>query len=64
MKVGDRAILFQTGKRGEFYLENVSPGSHEARIERDGNPCTFRMTIPESDEMIIDIGEVFCEEIR
>lgn len=64
MKVGDREILFQTGKRGEFYLENVSPGSHEARIEREGKPCTFRMTIPESDEMIIDIGEVFCEEIR
>lgn len=64
MKVDDREILFQTGKRGEFYLENVSPGSHEARIEREGKPCTFRMTIPESDEMIIDIGEVFCEEIR
>jgi outer membrane usher protein len=49
------------GKRGEFYLENVPAGSHPARVFTQGRECRFELDIPESAEMMIDLGEVICE---
>lgn len=86
IKVGDKDILFPTGRGGEFYFENVLPeeirdsyghkgcsylteetklpviksGTYKASFEYAGRTCSFNVVIPESDEMIINLGEVLC----
>lgn len=49
------------GKRGEFYLENLTAGEFSARLIRGTDECRFKLTIPESGAMMVDLGEVTCE---
>ena len=48
------------GTEGEFYLENIPSGKHMAELVYKGNKCEFNMIIPESEEMLIDLGEISC----
>lgn len=47
-----------TGKGGEFYLENLKPGRHPARFDVGRRRCEFELAVPESQEMLIDLGEL------
>jgi outer membrane usher protein len=64
MKVGEKEISFPTGKGGEFYLENIPPGSYRASLRIPGRPCLFDLVVPDSEEMVVDLGEVTCEGSR
>ena len=55
---------FPTGRGGEFYLENLEPGSYRATLGHDGKTCGFELAIPESQEMFVDLGEVICEQVQ
>lgn len=56
--VGGKETLSPTGRGGEFYIENLKPGRHQARFGFDGRQCSFELTVPESREMLIDLGEM------
>ena len=43
---------------GEFYFENIKPGSYKALLKYVGKECIFAMIIPESTDMIIDLKDV------
>jgi outer membrane usher protein len=49
------------GRGGEFYIENVPSGKHTARIIYLGRECKFDIIIPDSEDMLIDLGEMICE---
>ena len=49
-----------TGRAGEFYVENLKPGSYAASVSLDTGRCVFTLVIPESNEMFVDLGEVSC----
>lgn len=49
------------GKRGEFYMENMPAGSFPAKLFMKEKECNFKMTIPKSDDAMVDMGEVICE---
>lgn len=53
-----------TGKGGEFYFENVPAGTYKATFKTKGKACSFNLTIPKSDEMMLDLGELICEDMR
>jgi outer membrane usher protein len=53
-----------TGRGGEFYLENLKAGDYQGGVEYAGYSCRFRLAVPETDEMFIDLGEVVCEPNR
>jgi outer membrane usher protein FimD/PapC len=57
----DRTIEGLVGRGGEFYIENVPAGSYPAKITYEGEECVFDITIPETTEMWVDLGEVLCE---
>jgi len=57
-------VVFPTGKGGEFYLENAPPGRYRGTVGVPGRPCAFELTIPRSDEMLIELGGISCEETR
>jgi outer membrane usher protein len=49
------------GKKGEFYFENVPPGRFPARVFLGKKECQFTLTVPKSDKVMVDLGEVVCE---
>lgn len=51
---------FLTGRRGEFYLENMPPGRYAARTRADGEACRFELVIPESTESFVELGTLVC----
>ncbi|RJQ47399.1 MAG: fimbrial biogenesis outer membrane usher protein [Nitrospiraceae bacterium] len=50
------------GRSGEFYIENIPPGTHQAWVMYQGSECRFSMTIPDSDEILLDMGDIACEQ--
>jgi outer membrane usher protein len=58
-----REFDFFTGKGGELYLENVPAGSFEGTVAIGEASYRFRLEIPRSDEIIVDLGEILCEAI-
>ena len=49
------------GTEGEFYVENVPPGEHRAIIIAGEQKLQCTITIPDSDEMLLDTGNTVCE---
>jgi outer membrane usher protein FimD/PapC len=58
INVDGKETVVPTGSGGEFYIENLKPGRHVARLEFGRRSCTFELTVPESTEMMIDLGEM------
>ncbi|MDD5761005.1 MAG: fimbria/pilus outer membrane usher protein, partial [bacterium] len=59
-----KEIVFPTGRGGEFYVEDLGPGTHPAFVERGGGRCLFGMTVPATDDTIVDLGRLTCEDPR
>jgi outer membrane usher protein FimD/PapC len=59
-----KEIAFPTGKGGEFYVEDLGPGTHAASVEQEGKRCLFEMTVPATDDTIVDLGRLTCEDPR
>ena len=58
-----REIDIFTGKGGEIYLENVPAGSFEGTVAIGETSYAFRVEIPRSDEIMVEIGEILCEPL-
>ncbi len=61
IQADDRAVEAVVGKKGEFYMENIAAGRYPARLFAGEKECIFTITIPSSDEAMVDMGEVSCE---
>jgi len=48
------------GGGGEFELEGVLPGEHAAWIFWKGDRCKTVLTVPDSEERLLELGEVRC----
>lgn len=57
---GARSERLQTGRGGEFYLENQAPGVYRAQATVDGRPCAVELTIPMSSEPFVELGQQVC----
>ena len=57
-----KKLTLQTGRGGEFYIENLRPASYPASVEVEGKPCRFDLKIPKSDETFVELGELVCRE--
>lgn len=63
MKLGPDAPTegLQTGRGGEFYVENLKPGTYPGTALLDGVLCAFKLVIPQSSETFVELGDVVCE---
>lgn len=57
---GGKKLTLQTGRGGEYYVENLKPGTYPATVEVEGKPCRFDLKIPKSDETFVDLDESVC----
>lgn len=48
------------GRGGEFYLENLAPGGHSATVTWKSRPCAATINVPETDDVLVDLGDVVC----
>ncbi|MCM2312446.1 MAG: fimbria/pilus outer membrane usher protein [Steroidobacteraceae bacterium] len=60
VKVNDQFLPLQTGRGGEFYFENLDPGSYPAMVVVGGKQCSFELVIPATEETFVDLGPVVC----
>ncbi len=61
---GGKTTTLSTGRRGEFYAENLAAGKYMASFKFKNQSCEFELTVPPSTEMLIDLKEVLCEAAR
>lgn len=50
----------RTGRGGEFYLENVKPGTYPAEAQAPAGRCRFDLVIPRSDETFLELPDIIC----
>jgi outer membrane usher protein len=60
IEVAGKKQSFETGRGGEFYIENIKPGTYAAKVEVEGKPCLFDLIIPASNETFVELGELQC----
>ena len=48
------------GRDGEFYLENLATGAHSATVTWKSKPCAATIEVPETEEVMVDLGDVVC----
>jgi outer membrane usher protein len=56
----DGSIESPVGKNGEFYLENLDAGNHEAVVEYQTTTCSFILSVPTTPEPFVKLGEIRC----
>lgn len=61
LEAEDMKVRVVVGRDGEFYLENIPSGTWPARLFLKDRECRFKMTIPDSNDMMVDMEEVTCE---
>lgn len=59
-----KEVAFPTGKRGEFFLEDLASGVYAGSVESGGKRFRFELKIPDTDDMLIDLGDLTGEEQR
>jgi outer membrane usher protein FimD/PapC len=52
-----------TIRGGDFYLENLIPGPYSARLSVEGKSCKLELTVPDTQEIVTDLGDIFCETL-
>lgn len=56
--VDGEILTFPTGRGGEFYLEDIGPGTYRASIEYKGKAYSFEIDVPSSEEVYLDLGDI------
>jgi len=62
MDQNGKTMTFQTTGEGEFYVENIYAGTYKASFFYKLKPCEFDIIVPESEESLVDLGDITCEE--
>ncbi len=57
-----KEVVFPTGKGGEFYLEELAAGVYAGSVESGGKRFRFELKVPDTKDMIIDLGGLTGEE--
>ncbi len=62
--VGGRVSLtLSTIRHGDFYLENLAPGTYVSRPQIGKRTCRLAFTVPDSREIVANLGDIYCEFI-
>jgi outer membrane usher protein len=57
LQVGAASAPFQTGADGEFYLEDMVPGTYAGSIVTESGTCTFAVVVPDATGPLIELPE-------
>ena len=54
------SVMSPLGKGGEFYLENLTAGKYQAKVEYKEGVCQFVLDIPVADAPFVNLGTLRC----
>jgi outer membrane usher protein len=57
----DTVLEGVVGTEGEFYFENLPPGQHTASMQYKGKECNFVIIVPETEEIMVNLGKIVYE---
>lgn len=60
----DKRHSLRTGRGGEFYLENIPPGTYAAEATTPNGRCRFELKVPDTTESFIELPDTVCEPVR
>jgi outer membrane usher protein len=60
LTVNGKQLDSPIGNKGEFYLENISPGRYKANVEYLQGLCIFDLNVPHSEQPIVNLGNLKC----
>jgi outer membrane usher protein len=60
VRAGDKPLTLSLGRSGEFYVEDLTPGTYPARLLIGRIQCDFRMVLPSSDAALTQLGVIPC----
>jgi outer membrane usher protein len=58
----DTTVTSDIGDNGEFYFENISPGTYQAKIRFKGGQCNFQVQIPATQAEFLKLGTLTCKD--
>ncbi|MGD2139901.1 MAG: fimbria/pilus outer membrane usher protein [Burkholderiales bacterium] len=58
--MGGKQVVLPVGQAGDFFIENVDSESYTLSYSGKTGLCSAELEIPESDEAIIELGDVAC----
>ncbi len=53
-------VVSELTDRGEFYLENLSPGLYAGEVEYADGACAFELVVPNKRQAVTEVGSVPC----
>jgi outer membrane usher protein len=60
---GERRVISPLDEVGNFYLEDVAPGSFPAEVQYATGLCAFQLVVPAGSTALVDVGPVKCTVI-
>jgi outer membrane usher protein len=60
IKAGERQVISPLDEVGNFYLEDVAPGSYSAEVQYATGVCDFQLVVPAGSAALVDVGAVKC----
>ncbi|HOD75281.1 MAG TPA: hypothetical protein PKJ17_04600, partial [Syntrophorhabdaceae bacterium] len=56
-----KEVSFITGRKGEFYLENIPAGRYTGTVRDARRACSFTLVVSPSDDAITNLGGILAE---
>ncbi len=53
-------VTLSLGNNGEFYVEDLDPGTYKARLRIGKVRCDFPLVLPKTDAALMDLGVITC----
>ena len=60
ISVEGNAQVSPIGKEGEFYLDNLKPGTYQVKIDFKEGICQFPLEVPTSEAIVSQLGTLTC----
>jgi outer membrane usher protein len=57
---GERRVISPLDEVGNFYLEDLAPGSYAAEVQYAKGVCNFALVVPAGSTALVDVGAVRC----
>ncbi len=61
LRQGDQTYVSPLTNNGEFYFDTLEAGTYAAELAYEQVRCAFRVTLPETDDLFTDLGELVCQ---
>jgi outer membrane usher protein len=58
--VDKQQVVSPLDEAGNFYLENVPPGSYSAEVQYEAGACTFSLAVSSGTTALVNVGTITC----